>query len=84
MKRIVKFDGLDDGKFPDGFDADARELATALTPAIDARLGGGGVATCSHDFFGGLDVDSLLERRATQGRDRGAGAARRGAGGRTR
>ena len=64
MKRIVKFDGLDDGKFPDGFDADARELATALmTPAVDARLGGGGVSdVLVHDFFGGLDVDSLYSQ----------------------
>ena len=64
MKRIVKFDGLDDGKFPDGFDADARELATALmTPAVDARLGGGGVSdVLAHGFFGGLDVDSLFSQ----------------------
>ena len=64
MKRIVKFDGLDDSKFPEGFDADARELATALmTPAVDARLGGGGVSdVLVHDFFGGLDVDSLYSQ----------------------
>ena len=65
MRRIVRFASLEtEGRFPAGFDADARALVTALLePSPERRLGGGAdgiVAVQRHAFFSGVGDPAAL------------------------
>ena len=63
MKRIVKFDGLDGGEFPEGFDASARGTRRRRDDARRRRAPRRRRRRrATEDFFSGLDVDSLYSQ----------------------
>ena len=76
MRRIVKFDGLDEEKYPEGVTEDAKELIRSLLVVeVESRLGSGvdGIDEVRrHVFFEGAGVAVAAESGGNGGGGAGA------------